>query len=767
MRRQESVGRQVVTIKHGALGGWSRTQEKLKRTHEKRIGKAICDEIKRAEDESKKVRKNVRVFKIRDVIENKYGDKQVTATKHFRDGRRLETLEEICDNMLDFNVGQLEKEPITDDMVEVYKERAKYVDECLRNTNREDRMVTWDEYCVAVNKVVKNKKDVYRDFIGTGEVYKKVIFEIINKLLWIGEIPEECKITYLTKIYKGKGPRDELSSNRFVHGKDFFPKLIEKVIVTKVEKLVRKKTPEIQIGGQPSKGTRDHLLRCILTMREFKRKKEPLIFVLVDISKCFDKVRLLDLIYEGLKMGCNEAVLEYIYDFSNEMFIRLRGMGRDDMERKIVDTAGQGTDYACLMISYVMGKAVDDNVKVNNYEDSPRIDNIIIKPCLFVDDINSINDSYEKAVRSGEKLTKALDSLSLRANGDKTVIVVIGNKSYTRKVIKKFEEEPLKIQGKPIKVVECDKYLGFMVSAKGVEASIRETFDERQRKAWAKLFSIKRLLRHPVVQMNGFVGSGVTLFRAAIVPMLLYSADCWYGMSKNMIKKIEAVYRKMLYCFLDIPTHTKYETVLLELGLMKAENIIASQKICFINRVWNENQDEVNKKLLMRDYMKSEDGEGVLDEITRLCRERNILPITNFRQDNERIKEHIIRWNDLENWKESMKSKYSVTRMQTVNKFRFYHDFVRSEGRAVLLWRCGALRFRYQWKRYYMKKKQDISCPWWSCNENDTLKHAMECIFMNTKVDFSLPKDERMGKFVMQLNRERIKRFQKPIIAGF
>ena len=86
----------------------------------------------------------------------------------------------------------------------------------------------------------------------------------------------------------------------------------------KIEKLVRTKTPEIQIGGQPNKGTRDHLLKCILTMREFRRKEKPLVFVLVDISKCFDKVRLTDLIYEGLKMGCNEAVLEYIYDFLNE-----------------------------------------------------------------------------------------------------------------------------------------------------------------------------------------------------------------------------------------------------------------------------------------------------------------------------------------------------------------------------------------------------------------------------------------------------------------
>ena len=66
-----------------------------------------------------------------------------------------------------------------------------------------------------------------------------------------------------------------------------------------------------------------------------------------------------------------------------------------------------------------------------------------------------------------------------------------------------------------------------------------------------------------------------------------------------------------------------------------------------------------------------------------------------------------------------------------------------------------------------MKKNQDISCPWWSCNENDTLRHAMECRFMNTKIEYFGSEDVRMAKFILKLNRERIKRFQKPIIVGY
>ena len=278
---------------------------------------------------------------------------------------------------------------------------------------------------------------------------------------------------------------------------------------------------------------------------------------------------------------------------------------------------------------------------------------------------------------------------------------------------------------------------------------------------------MKRLLRHPSVQMNGFLRSGITLFRAAITPILLYSDDCWYGMSKNMVDNVEGIYRKMLYCFLDIPSKTKYESVLLELGLMKAENVIASHKICFINKIWNEDQDPTNKKLLLRDHREcNREGnmKSVIDEVNKLCRERGLLPVTNFYYDNEFIKREIIKSNDIECWRESMTSRLSTTKMQTVYKYSRYHDFIRSEGRAVLLWRCGALRFKRSWRNFYERKGKDMSCPHPLCAEFDTLEHAKRCPFMLTKVKWEGNEDKTMASFILRLNRER-KKYQRCIVT--
>ena len=63
-----------------------------------------------------------------------------------------------------------------------------------------------------IEKITLHNKDVYKDLINSGEEFKKVLLGIINKLLEMGEVPDSFKTTFLTKIYKNKGSKDDLDS---------------------------------------------------------------------------------------------------------------------------------------------------------------------------------------------------------------------------------------------------------------------------------------------------------------------------------------------------------------------------------------------------------------------------------------------------------------------------------------------------------------------------------------------------------------------------
>ena len=83
----------------------------------------------------------------------------------------------------------------------------------------------------------------------------------------------------------------------------------------------------------------------------------------------------------------------------------------------------------------------------------------------------------------------------------------------------------------------------------------------------------------------------------------------------------------------------------------------------------------------------------------------------------------------------------------------------RSHGRAVLLWRCGALRFRYLYRKSYIRKS-DRSCPNNLCGEDDTYAHAVRCPFALIKMsrDENVMFEDRLAQFLINLNKDRIKR---------
>ena len=76
------------------------------------------------------------------------------------------------------------------------------------------------------------------------------------------------------------------------------------------------------------------------------------------------------------------------------------------------------------------------------------------------------------------------------------------------------------------------------------------------------------------------------------------------------------------------------------------------------------------------------------------------------------------------------------------------------------------MKFRRYWRVYYENKRMSIYCPHDLCPEEDTMNHALECPFMDTKLDpwqEGVSEDERMIKFILNLNRER-KRYNRPIL---
>ena len=138
-------------------------------------------------------------------------------------GEMIEDLDDIIDNVIQYNVRNMEKVPPSDDEVRnLMQKKADIIDQMLddHHVNQFPCELPWSVFMKVLTKVTKQKKSVFRDIIKSGREFKYALYLLMNRMYMKEEIPAKSALTFLTKILKKKGPKAKLSSNRFIHMKD-------------------------------------------------------------------------------------------------------------------------------------------------------------------------------------------------------------------------------------------------------------------------------------------------------------------------------------------------------------------------------------------------------------------------------------------------------------------------------------------------------------------------------------------------------------------
>ena len=90
---------------------------------------------------------------------------------------------------------------------------------------------------------------------------------------------------------------------------------------------------------------------------------------------------------------------------------------------------------------------------------------------------------------------------------------------------------PVTVHGKRIGQVETEPYLGFSVHRDGHKSSVNLTINLR---------------------------TAQCLYRVIIPSVMTYSCESWLGCTKEMMSRLEASHKKMLYSVLGMCEKTKY-----------------------------------------------------------------------------------------------------------------------------------------------------------------------------------------------------------------
>ena len=72
-------------------------------------------------------------------------------------------------------------------------------------------------------------------------------------------------------------------------------------------------------------------------------------------------------------------------------------------------------------------------------------------------------------------------------------------------------------------------YLGMKISELGHRDTVDLTVRHRVGKAWGAVANIKSSINDARMRRQGWLRSGILLFRSVIIPSISYSGDVWWG----------------------------------------------------------------------------------------------------------------------------------------------------------------------------------------------------------------------------------------------
>ena len=367
----------------------------------------------------------------------------------------------------------------------------------------------------------------------------------------------------------------------------------------------------------------------------------------------------------------------------------------------------------------------------------------------------------EAAVRG----TRTLDGLSLKSNPVKTALMVIGNNEAARRMRKKFEEKPLVVQNHEVKLSQEEPYLGFKISQKGLRDSVDKSLQMRVGKAWARVFEIRSLANNPKMAKIGWLKVCIALISSQVISALCYGVEAWIFPLVRQTDYLELSYKKIIYKTLQIQETVNYNGILYETGLPRISDIVKKLRITYMNDVlWGKVNDNKLREMIHEDHVIF-GAKSVMSEISSLCSYFKVPDVTTQARGPKTIRWVIKQSMALEVWGKMMRSRILQPSDTLRSSTNWYHVWPRQYARAHLFYKMGTLRFRAAWRGYYEKKGEPVSCPSHLCGvEVDSLAHAKECLFIETKFDarkMSHPKE--FAKYLVRLNQERFKKWRLPL----
>ena len=726
---------------------WQGSGKKTKKKTQKELQEMYDNEQKELDDLLSNGLKGKgldnKMYKLRSLINGpKHAKQDPQAINHPVTGELITNREEIKNVSLEHNKKILTKnEILPEDEAEIKRQKLAHK-EIMESEDKEQWTLNFLTFIKVLSKIKEKGKNMYKNLNKSGERYQLAVFLYMSKLIKTEQLPKLFARTSLSQLWKKKGSPLDLNNMRFIHMKNWRPRLLENLVTEQMKESIVNATPKFQLGGMPGASSVEHLVVLKTWMKMLEQNKGNGIFQCWDMSKFFDKESLLDCL-NTLKTAANIDNKSYRlwYKLNEDTEISVKTSVGESKSAVVPNSIGQGSVGAALVSSLNIGDAM---AKTFKNVTTASIGSRKLNTLVFQDDIAKMNDNLGQARDACTKIDKMLKRKQLSVNYDKSKFLIFGKNKYRKKVLKNIEKDPMIMGGQQIQHSSVEKYLGDLIHEKGCEQSIKETVNKRIQGLTSKADEIIQIAESPIMGGLGNSTIAFRLFEAQIIPALLHNAESWIGITDKIIKDLQDFQDKFIRKVLQLPTSTTKAIYQWDSGMLSMKWRIALKKLLFVNKIMQKDHTNIAMRTLLEEFNNKIEGLG--HECDSLAHSVGLPDLRCLSRTKREIKTAVIQQDRLE-IKEKFESSVKVGHRLTEDpeNWSYLNTMPLHTARLWSRIRCYAI------KGVKMNQKgshiADLNCRFCTTNVPETQEHLEFCAGMEFE-RWGLDLAEREGQLM-------------------
>ena len=340
------------------------------------------------------------------------------------------------------------------------------------------------------------------------------------------------------------------------------------------------------LGARKNRNIRDHLFVINAILNDVTKRKKNVDIEIMDIAKCFDKMWYEETGNDIFNAGITDDKFVLLANSNLKCQVAVRTPWGSISDRVVLERIEmQGTVPAPLKASVqldTLGKECIENVEgLFKYKDC-----VNITPLIFIDDVLSVSNCGNEAVKTNAIIHSKVDTKQLMFGPSKCFKLHVGNGCRSAC-------PTLKVHGQVMTEVNKEKYLGDFLSNDG---KINVNIQERQNKGNGYVNQIVSMLKEVSFGYHYF--DRAMLFRTTmLVNGMLCSIEALHGITKPHVNQLESCDKDLFRQIFKSPCTTPTAAYYLETGATKIQFLLRGLRIMFLWNILQKSDDELVRKV--------------------------------------------------------------------------------------------------------------------------------------------------------------------------